>query len=323
MCTAITYNSDNLYFGRTLDNDFHFHEEVTITPRNYDFKFKNFGSFNNTYAIIGMAYNLEDFPLYYDAVNESGLCIAGLNFPENAKYNKPKSDVKNIAQFELIPYILGKCKDLSEARALLKEINITDTKFNENLPVAELHWLIADKRGVITVESVSDGLKIYENPVGVLANNPVFPEHLSRLNDYMYLSADDPVNKFAPNLDLKVYCKGMGAIGLPGDFSSISRFVRAAFVKLNSVLEDSNERNVNQFFHILGTVSQTKGCCKTELGYEVTQYISCCNADMGIYYYTTYEDPQIKSVNLYNENLNGNKIISYPIMSDLKIQQIN
>ena len=88
MCTATTYKTKDFYFGRTLDYEFSYNEEITITPRNYEFKFRNKGSISNHYAIIGMAYIAENYPLYYDAINEKGLGMAGLNFVGNAYYNE-------------------------------------------------------------------------------------------------------------------------------------------------------------------------------------------------------------------------------------------
>ena len=169
--------------------------------------------------------------LYYDAVNEKGLGIAGLNFVGNASYKKPVEGKDNITQFELIPWILGKCATVKEARQLLKNMNLIDTPFLPDLPVAQLHWIIADKEECITLESLEEGMKIYDNPVGVLTNNPSFDKQMFALNNYMYLSPKSPENKFSKELDLSLYSRGMGAIGLPGDLSSQSRFIRVADTK--------------------------------------------------------------------------------------------
>ena len=315
MCTAAAYKTKDFYFGRTLDYDCSYGEEVTVTPRRYPLSFRHVEPLDSHYAIIGMAHVAGDYPLYYDAVNEKGLCIAGLNFVGNAFYREPEAGKDNVAQFELIPWILGRCASLKEAKELLGRINVVNTPFSENMPVAQLHWLIADARGSVTVEAVEEGLKIYDNPVGVLTNNPPFDRQLFRLNDYMQLSPREPQNHFSGSLSLAPYSRGMGAIGLPGDLSSASRFVRAAFTKLNSVSGDSEGESVSQFFHILGTVSQTRGCCELEEGkYEITLYTSCCNADKGIYYYTTYENHQITAVDMRRENLEEEELIRYPLI---------
>jgi penicillin V acylase-like amidase (Ntn superfamily) len=258
------------------------------------------------------------------AVNEKGLGISGLNFVRNAVYNKKMQNKDNVAQFELIPWILGQCATVNEAKILLEKINIIDVSFCKEMPAAKLHWLIADTKGAVTVESVKDGIKIYDNPTGVLTNDPPFNMQMFQLNNYMCLSAKKPENNFSKELPLRAYSRGMGAIGLPGDLSSQSRFIRAVFVKMNSVSGDSESENVSQFFHILGSVDQQRGCCELEDGkYEITIYTSCCNADRGIYYYTTYENHQITAVDMYKEDLNESSLITYPLIQGEQIYRQN
>ncbi len=313
MCTAATYKTKDFYFGRTFDYEFSYNEEVTVTPRNFPFPLRSGGKIANHYAMIGTAY-VQGVPLYYDAVNEKGLGAAGLNFEGNACYNDPVSGKTNLAQFEFIPYILGKCASVGEAVKLLEKINLTNLSYSDKLPAAQLHWLIADKSGAVTVESVKEGLKIYSNPVGVLTNNPPFDGQMFNLNNYMGLSPRQPRNLFSDELPLKVYSRGMGALGLPGDLSSQSRFVRAAFTKMNSVSGSSEEESVNQFFHILGSVEQQRGCCRVDAGkYEVTIYTSCCSAGRGIYYYTTYENHCVTAVDMHAEDLDADKLFRYPL----------
>ncbi|MDU2616894.1 MAG: choloylglycine hydrolase [Ruminococcus sp.] len=320
MCTAATYKTKDFYFGRTLDYEFSYGDEITITPRNYTFEFRRMEKLSSHYAIIGMAHVAGDYPLYYDAVNEKGLGMAGLNFVGNAVYNEVENGKENVAQFEFIPWILGKCATVQEAKECLKKINLVKTPFSEMLPCAQLHWIIADKEEAITVESMADGLHVWDNPAGVLTNNPPFDQQMFMLNNYMHLSPRQPENHFSESLGLKTYSRGMGALGLPGDLSSASRFARAAFVKDHSFSGDSEEESVSQFFHILGSVDQQRGCCEVEPGkYEITLYTSCCNCDKGIYYYTTYENHQISAVNMHHEDLNGTMPVRYPVLQGEKI----
>ena len=319
MCTAATYKTKDFYFGRTLDYEFSYGEEVTITPRNYPFHFGEKGTVAAHYAIIGTAHVAEGYPLYYDAVNEKGLAIAGLNFVGNAHYKKAEAGKDNVAQFELIPWMLSQCTCVKEVRELLDRINITDTAFDEKYPLAQLHWLISDREESITLESVKDGIKIYDNPVGVLTNNPPFDMQMFHLNNFRHLSRKSVEASFAPGcaqLELQEYSRGLGALGLPGDLSSQSRFVRVAFVKNNSVSGSGEAESVSQFFHILGAVEQQRGCCElADSEYEITIYTSCCNTDKGIYYYTTYDNHQITAVDMRLENLDGDCLIRYPMLT--------
>lgn len=324
MCTAITYKTQKHYFGRNLDLEYSYHETVTITPRNYPFKFRKMGTVEKHYAMIGMAYVVENYPLYYDATNEKGLSMAGLNFPGNADYKQYCEDKDNISPFEFIPWILGQCADLKEVRVLLGKINLWRENFSEQLPLSSLHWMISDRSGSITVECVKDGLKVYENPIEVLTNNPTFDMQLMNLNNYMHLSAKDPENCFSKELCLSHYSRGMGALGLPGDVSSMSRFVRASFLRMNSVSGESEEESVSQFFHILGAVEMPKGCVCIEDGvYDITIYSSCCNMDEGIYYFKTYDNSRITGVDMHKENLGGTDLICYPLLKEQDIRILN
>lgn len=324
MCTAATYKTKDFYFGRTLDYEFSYGDEVTVTPRNYPFHFRQMGDMAAHHAIIGMAYVLQDYPLYYDAVNERGLGMAGLNFVGNAACWDRKEGKDNIAQFEFIPWILGQCGTVKEARGLVEKMNLLNVPFSDNLPLSQLHWIIADRQECIVVEAVPEGIRIYDNPVGVLTNNPTFDRQMFALNNYMHLSPKSPENTFAEGLELQRYSRGMGAIGLPGDLSSQSRFVRVAFTKMNSVSGDGEKESVSQFFHILNSVDQQRGCCELDDGkYEITLYTSCCNADKGIYYYTTYDNHQITAVDLHREDLDGDKLVRYPLIEEEQIRLQN
>lgn len=314
MCTAITYKTKDHYFGRNLDLEYSYQETVTITPRNYVFHFRKMGKMESHYAMIGMAYISDGYPLYYDATNEKGLSIAGLNFPGNACY-KPYAEAQdNVTPFELIPWILGQCASVGETEKRLRQINLLNENFSGRLPLSPLHWLISDGERSITLEPMAEGIKIHDNPVGVLTNNPPFEYHMLHLNHYMQLTRENPKNTFYEPLGLKPYCRGMGAIGLPGDASSMSRFARASFVKMNSVSGNSEIESISQFFHILKSVEMQRGCvCLDDGIYEITLYSSCCNTDRGIYYYSTYDNSQIHAVDMHRENLQGSTLTAYPL----------
>ena len=319
MCTAITYKTKDAYFGRTLDIECSYGEEVIVTPRNFEFSFRYAKGQESHYAIIGMGTVREGYPLYYDAANEYGLGMAGLNFPTNACYFPLQEGKENVTPFEFISWILGQCKNVAEARKILSNVNLCNTPFSTELPLSPLHWMIADKDESIVVESVAEGLKIYENPVGVLTNNPPFSYHLLHLCDYIALSNEPPVAHLGKEY-LTPYSRGMGAMGLPGDFSSASRFVRAAFVRENAVSESDETASVSQFFHILGSVEHVRGCVLLENGkYEITAYTSCINLDRGIYYYTTYENRSISAVDLHKCDLAGRELCRFSLQTEQRI----
>lgn len=315
MCTAATYRTDDFYMGRTLDYEFSYGEEITVMPRNFPLSFRHGGGTDRHYAIIGMAHVADGYPMFYDAVNEKGLGMAGLNFAASARYSEPEDGKQNVAQFEFIPWVLSQFASLGQARSAIEKINLVGTTYDSRYPAAKMHWIIADKSGAITVEPTEGGLKIYDNAPGVLTNEPPFDMQLFNLNNYMRISPKQPENSFSDALNLGTYSRGMGGLGLPGDLSSMSRFVRAAFTKLNSLSGSGEAESVGQFFHILGSVEQVRGCCEVAQDkYEITIYTSCFNADKGVYYYTTYNNRRITAVDMHRENLDSDSLARYPML---------
>lgn len=324
MCTCITYTNSSFYFGRNLDLEYHFGEQVIYTPRNYRLEFRNGETKERHYAMLGMAAGVSAYPLYAEAVNEKGLAMAGLNFPGNACYRELKSEADNVASFELIPWILASCSTVKEAREKIYRLNVTNEAYAENMPPAPLHWMLADRLECIVLEQTEQGLDVYENPAGVMTNNPPFPYHRINLTNYMNVTADCPENRFSGGIDMRPYCAGMGGIGLPGDASSPSRFVRAAFLKWNSHAPKTEKSDVAQLFHILDAVSMVRGSVVTAEGnYDMTTYSCCINCDTGIYYYRTYEDMAIKKVCMADEDPESDLLVVHALKEDPDIFEQN
>lgn len=316
MCTAVSWQAYRHYFGRTLDLEYTYAEQVVITPRRFPLPHRHLPQDEQHHAIIGIATVMDGYPLYYDAVNEYGLAMAGLNFVGNAVYAVPQDGAVNVAQFELLPHILGRCRTVAEARRTLAEIRVTDTAFSAELPTAQLHWMLADAQACVTLEITADGMQQYDNPVGVLTNNPPFPYQLWHLTQLRRLDAAEGDNTLAPNAPLRPHSHGTGAVGMPGDLSSSSRFVRAAFARAHAVKSNDEPTAVSQFFHILGNVWQTEGCVITNHGCERTQYASCCNTHDGIYYYRTYHNSRTTAVCLRHTDLDARTLTTFPLRTN-------
>ena len=287
MCTAISYASSDFYFGRNLDLDITYGEKVTVIPRNFLVPMRCMSDLTEHYAMIGMAVTSEGYPLFFDATNEKGLSMAGLNFPGNAFYNEPSTDKDNVTPFELIPWILGSCADINETKKLIGKLNIVNISFSDKLPLSPLHWIISDKNGSLTLESTKEGLKIYDNPWGVLSNNPPFDYHLINTERFMLFKE-----------------------ALPGDFSSETRFIRAAYLNRKAAPKKSDEESVGQLFRMLSLVSVPEGCVTKEGKAHYTRYTSCCNADKGIYYYNRCENYKVRKVNMRDYDLNGYRLFT-------------
>lgn len=318
MCTAISYTAGSHYFGRNLDLDHSYQESVTVTPRQFPFRFREAKTIKDHPAMIGMATVVDGYPLYYDATNEPGLSMAGLSFAGNAVYYPTIAGKHNISPFELIPWVLCQCATVAEAKQLLANTNIAAIPFSDAFSLTDLHWIITDKEDCIVTESTKNGLCLYDNPFHVLTNNPPFEYHMENMHNYLKLDVRNPVNTFAPQLTLKPTSWGTGALGLPGDLSSASRFIRAYFTLAHSVKPTDNSKAVAQFFHILGAVSMTDGCVVTGSGTERTIYSSCCNTDTMVYHYTTYENSQVSAAALHKTDYTGNTLTSFPLQNQLQ-----
>lgn len=311
MCTCIAMREKGLLFGRNMDIEYSFGERVVFRPRRFRQQYKRAESAERRYAMIGMAALDSGVPLYAEACNEKGVCMASLNFPGNACYFEKGGDGEiELAPYEVIPWILERSESVLQAEMLLKKICVIAVPFREGLPLAPLHWMIADGRDCLVAEPMREGLKLYKNPVGVLTNNPPFPYHAERLNDFVNLKAAYPQNTMAAGLQLMPNSQGTGGIGLPGDASSSSRFVRAAFLLHNS---DAEEDGLSQMFHILGGVEMVRGSVRTREGKaDSTTYACCIDASKGIYYYKVYSNHRIHAADMHGEDPDGETPVCFP-----------
>lgn len=324
MCTCIDFKTKDNYFGRNLDLEYRFGEKVVITPRGYGFMLKNGEAIKTKYAMMGMATVMDDYPLYAEAANEKGLSAAGLYFPGNACFFEQAGEKLNLTPYELIPYFLGLFSTVAEVKALLPRLNITNIPFAEALPLTDLHWMISDGSECVVVEQMRGGLRFYDNPVGVLTNNPPFDYHLTNLNNYIHLTPGYQTNEFSDKINLTQYGQGMGAIGLPGDASPASRFVRAAFNKLNSVCDDGEEASITQFFHVLDSVAMVRGATVTkDRKNDITTYSCCMNTSKGIYYYKTYANNQITAIKMTEKEKTKASLSVYELIETQQIKYEN
>lgn len=329
MCTGLSYrNGQSHYFGRNLDLEIDYPVDVTIVPRGFDFKFRHVENKTPHYAMIGMSFVQNGYPLLFEGINEKGLGMAGLAFWKSCKYFPVQEGKTNVTSFEIIPFVLSNCESVAQARALLEEINITDESFAPSLPTSPLHWIVSDDQESIVVESSQEGVHIYDNPYDVLTNEPPFPFHSMNLNYYCNVSnkvENFDTSRFAQDMPNFINIgAGLGSCNLPGGMDSISRFVKVAFLNLNSIAKDDEQSNVSQFFHILQGVAQPAGADQNKPNeYEITQYTCCCNTKTLRFYYSTYNNQSLNAVDLMKEDLDANQIKTYPVHREFQFNLQN
>ncbi|WP_295747558.1 choloylglycine hydrolase [uncultured Limosilactobacillus sp.] len=325
MCTSIIYSAGDGYFGRNLDLEMTLGQKVVIMPRHYPLRLKNLPTITDHFAITGMAIIRDHYPLYFDGANEKGLGMAGLNFNGPAHFFGLAEHKDNVASFEIVPYLLAQAATVAEAKQLLTTINLTNQSFSATMTSSPLHWLVADKSGAaIVVESTRTGLHVYDDPVGVLTNNPEFPQQMTNLANYRNVSVGEPVNTLAPGIDIPSYSRGIGSSQLPGGLDSESRFVREVFTKAHAPLGTTEDECVSHFFHCLNNVAQPQNLDEVAPNkFEYTIYTDCLNLATGTLYYTTYTNQQINAVALSNIDLNTSELSSFELVTKQAINYQN
>ncbi len=295
MCTAIRMKTQHTYCGRNLDLSYSYDEEVVILPRRFELSFRAVPSLATHFAMVGTAFVPDETPLYYDAVNERGLMMIALNFPKEARYTAPTGQ-EEIAPFEVIPFVLSQCDSVKDATALLATVRIAAVDYSAPYPTTPLHWFLADEHEAAAVEPTEEGLVITANPMNVLTNSPSFDEQAAHLVAFE-----------------------KEELPLPGDWSSTSRFVRAAVVTAQSVCEKDAASSVSQMFHLLSAVAVPRGAKRDESGRCVeTVYSACCDISTGEYYYQTYDGGRY-AVSLFCKGMGSETLLRYPFIKGARV----
>ncbi len=325
MCTAIFLNKKHVIFGRNMDISYSFGEQVVIMPRCYPIHFKARATINKHYGMIGMACVVNGTPLYSDGMNEHGLCVAALNFQGYAHYiEETHANRISLAPYEVIPFLLATCKNIDEVRKVVQSLELINIPFGDKFQLPYLHWMISDQKECVVLESVKDGIRLYENPVGVMTNNPEFSFHTTNLNQYLNVSPKSRRSDFGERLDLRPLGHGDGGMSLPGDTGSVSRFVRGVFVKENATTEDDVEREIAQFFRISSQVAVVKGNVILEdHRSNYTTYTSCMVPELNGYFYTTYYNQQITGITMSKEEIEGNNLVQISLEQNPQINWKN
>lgn len=313
MCTGARFSDDqgNMYFGRNLDWSTPYGQKVVITPRGYKYKTAFLGENAKSPALIGMGIIAENTPLYFDCANENGLAIAGLNFPGYAKYeDAPKDGKTNVAAYEFPLWVALNFTTVDEAEKALKNVAIVAKPINDQYPVSELHWIIGDKDRSIVVEYTERGMEIFKNDVDILTNQPGYAWHQENLRNYMNLFPQMPKEVKWQKATMKPFGSGSLMRGIPGDYYSPSRFVRVAYLNTHYPAQSDEASNVSRLFHTLTGVAMIDGAAAMSDGaFEKTIYTGGYSAATKTYYYSTYEDPAIKSVAMKDHNLDSTELI--------------
>ena len=313
MCTGLRFvdNDGAMYFGRNLDWSCSYGERVVITPTGYA-PVSPFGAVRSIeHAVIGMGIVQENVPLYFDCANDAGLAVAGLNFPGYAHYAPAPIEGKtNIAAYEFPLWVVAHFQTVDQVEDALARAVIVDKPINDMFPSSLLHWIIGDSTRSIVVEHTEAGMQVFDNGFDVLANQPGFAWHAENVRNYLNVSPAVPGPLRWRSAELSAYGSGGGMRGLPGDYYSPSRFVRAAYLNAHYPQQDTEEGNVSRLFHTLAGVAMIDGAAQmTDGQFERTVYTGGVSCRTNTYYYSTYEDPSIRAVALADYDRTGSQLI--------------
>lgn len=319
-CTGILLQAEDssTVNGRTVEFGLPLKMHVAVIPRNMAFTGKTpLGkgmAYTSKYAAIGI-YVFED-PALMDGVNEKGLTAAAFYFPGYAEYAKTTKANRSIAlsPVDFTHWILTQFATIEELKAALENVVIAPTVLEGwgDAP-PPFHYVVYDLEGKsIVIEPLNGSLKVYENPLGVITNSPTFDWHMTNLNNYINLTAFNVSSSTLGDLSLTAFGQGTGMLGLPGDFTPPSRFVRAAFFSAAALLAQDSDQAVDQVFHILNQFDIPLGTAREKEGdktsYDFTQLTSVKNPKTGQYFYRSYEDQTIRFVTLSQFDLNAKTI---------------
>ncbi|MFA1819543.1 linear amide C-N hydrolase [Virgibacillus oceani] len=310
MCTAITLESmqKERFFGRTMDFSFPIEPGLYVIPQNHQWNsLITTKKYTDRYSFISIGQETDGMLGFFDGVNERGFAAAVLYFEGYADFDLPLQDKEPIASIDFLHYILGHCDSVDNLKDLLKNICIAGVPDPVTQKVAPLHWMATDKSGkCVVIEQTKMGLQVIDNPIGVMANSPDFPWHMTNLRNHMDVSVTQKKEVHWGDVLLKPFGQAAGTMPLPGGFTSPERFVRTAFLKTHVQVPESRAEALMSCFHIMNSVSIPKGIVQTDRGaHDYTKYIAFINTNTCTYYFKTYENDQIIKANLWDYHTQG------------------
>ncbi|MEG6507887.1 choloylglycine hydrolase family protein [Methyloligella sp. 2.7D] len=265
-----------------------------------------------------------------DGLNEKGLAAAAFYFPSFAGYASPEGDnkAKAVSPTQFVTWILTQFATLDEVKAGLKDVVIVPTTPKGWSAMPPMHYVVYDKSGkAITIEPIDGSFKVYDNPIGVLTNSPTFDWHLVNLSNYVNLSPFNAPTRDIDGSKFKSFSQGSGLRGLPGDFTSPSRFVRAAVFSATAIPSETPEQGVAQAFHILNQFDIPYGAVRSEdsgkMDAEWTLGTVVRDQENLVFYIRTYDNPNVRMISMKDQDLDGKEMIKFDIDTKYEMQDLS
>jgi len=324
-CTGVCIKAQDgsIIYARTLEFGADLESQVLFLPRGYQTvgttASGNPGlTWKSRYAAVGM--NAYDKNILADGVNEQGLAAGIFYFPDYAGYQKvtPADEAKSMAPWELVTWMLTNFATVEEIKAALPSIKVTAVPYGSKNDVPPLHYTAHDASGgSLVIEYVNGELHTYDNPIGVITNSPTFDWHITNLRNYIKLSDSNVSAIDVDGITLAPFGQGSGLMGLPGDFTPPSRFVRAVALSHYAIPGKDAEAAVKTAFHILDSFDIPLGVVRPDADsgepMEYTQWTCASDLKNRKFYFHTYDDRQVRTVSLDEFNLDATEPTTIPL----------
>ncbi|SIN79020.1 linear amide C-N hydrolase [Halodesulfovibrio marinisediminis] len=325
-CTGIKVQSKDgaTMFARTLEFNTPFKSNIMFVPKGQTWTSQAPNNqkgmtWKNQYAFLGP--NGFDERMFFGGINEKGLYIGGFWFPQHAEYPTPTAnDTTKIVEPVLVTaLILGTCGTLEDVQKKIDEVQIAGVKYEKLGMIPPMHWIVIDSKGnAIVIEPLNGKITITQNPVGVITNSPQFTWHLQNLSNYMNVTADNCTRQKINDFTATPIGAGSGMLGLPGDFTPPSRFVRAALYSNAATPVQTADEALNLAFMLISNISIAKGLVRTNeqngtQSTDYTQWTAVYDLQRRRCYFKTYDNQEIRVVHLDNLPKDGKKTLSIPM----------
>lgn len=322
-CTGIklTAKDGSIVHGRTLEFGIQVDTSIAIVPRGYNFEGTTPDGkglkYQAKYAAVGaIAF---DNPAIMDGMNEKGLSVGTFYFPGFASYPTitPENQAKALSPVEFSNWLVTNFATIEEVKAGLKDVVIAPTISKSWGPTpTPFHYIVFDKSGQgLVIEPIDGKLATYDNKLGTFTNSPQFDWHMTNLRNYINLTAENPKPLKVDGLEFASFGQGGGMVGLPGDFTPPSRFVRAAIFSITAIPSADANSAIFQTFHILNQFDIPVGLARDKVGdviYSDFTMITCARDPQSLkYYFKTYNDQNIRFVDLTKFDLNAKTLKTF------------
>lgn len=330
MCTSITFKTDDHVnmLARTMDFALLLAPVMTVIPRNFSWQsIYERVSPEPQFAFAGLSRSFDgENYVFADGINEAGLACAVLYFPGYASYTNSVAEGKdNLAPHEVVQWILTSFNNLDAVKTAVMNVNLVETPLPFLGTTPPLHWIVTDESGAsIVIEPLEDGIKVYDNPIGVMTNSPDFNWHLTNIRNYIGIRPKQLDDITVNGVTFKPFGQAAGTFGLPGDFTPPARFIRTVFNRNAMRKITGEEEAIKAVYHILANVDIPRGSVITaQDSYDFTQHTSCMVCQSRTYYFKTYDNNQLNKLELMKENLDGSEPLTWPVPKEQNYNHLN